>query len=262
MNTDIRSILDTAAHNGLAHNAGAGGEILLVATEMQMRHFVSELTTLENLPKKLLNPGAIERDKQGYWINPALPTCDENVSYAALLTAFGLEMAHVWAESQLEDEVYDAMVEASDCSGWTPKPPEGDGWVLVSVHNSEDGDLAWFVRPTPKVDREDGRARRARMSAIFDRLVALADQYAKAEAAVGARGDLAAQLQAAQDAKNELLQAINPVAWIAAAAETGMEELLRPDARFDPPAGAGTEEAPLQRPLEIQPTANEESAHG
>jgi hypothetical protein len=39
-------------------------------------------------------------------------------------------------------------------SGWWRSPPtplgvhpDGDGWVLVSIHDSEDGPVAWWLRP-------------------------------------------------------------------------------------------------------------------
>lgn len=102
---------------------------------------------LQGLSDALLNPGPVERDENGYWCSRALPHCDEDVDYAKLLSAFGLETRIVDAESQMEIDAYEAMCEAGGCIAWTPLPPDGEGWVMVSLHDTEDGAVAFYVRP-------------------------------------------------------------------------------------------------------------------
>lgn len=102
---------------------------------------------LQGLRAALLNPGPVERDEDGYWCSLALPHCDEDVDYAKLLAAFGLDVRIADAESQMDVDAYEAMCEAGNCTAWTPEPPEGDGWVMVSLHDTEDGAVAFYVRP-------------------------------------------------------------------------------------------------------------------
>ncbi|WP_162988176.1 hypothetical protein [Alcaligenes aquatilis] len=36
---------------------------------------------------------------------------------------------------------------SGDFSGWNPSPPQGDGWFIISVHDSDDGPVAlWATR--------------------------------------------------------------------------------------------------------------------
>lgn len=102
---------------------------------------------LQGLRDALLNSGPIERDEDGYWCNAALPCCDEDVDYAKLLAVFGLEAAIVFAETQMEIDAYEAMCEEGGCNAWTPAPPDGDGWVMASLHDTDDGAAAFYVRP-------------------------------------------------------------------------------------------------------------------
>lgn len=101
---------------------------------------------LDHLRDALLAPPPIERDAMGLWCNPAMPVLDEAVNVQLFLLAFGLDCEFVMAESQVEMEAYDAMCEAADYRAWTPVPP-GEGWTLLSIHDTEDGPIASYVRP-------------------------------------------------------------------------------------------------------------------
>lgn len=107
---------------------------------------------LEGLAAKLLAPRAIVRDEEGYLVHPDLPAADEGTRYDLLLEAFGLETAFVSMETDCKDE---ALLDRyfgdgdSDCSGWTPTPPAGDGWTLLEIYPTEDGPYAMFARRKP-----------------------------------------------------------------------------------------------------------------
>lgn len=118
------------------------------------------LFNLQDLRDKLLAPVEVQRDADGYYSHPALPCADEDVNYARLMEAFGLELGWVSMDSQAGD-LYEQMVEDSspDCSAWTPTPPSGEGWVLISIHDTEDGPYAWYARPAVRTKPEvDGNA--------------------------------------------------------------------------------------------------------
>ncbi|WAC72110.1 hypothetical protein OU995_21450 [Roseateles sp. SL47] len=158
LNTD--SILEAAVRAGATHNNGAEGQFLICATEKQLRRFASTLTSLEDLRTALLNPPPVARDENGYWTNPALPDVDESVNLRLLCEAFGLDFAVEWAESQVSEERWEAWSNGAEhLADWNPEPPAGDGWVLLSIHDTEDGPVALYVRQMPREPESIGRTK-------------------------------------------------------------------------------------------------------
>lgn len=103
---------------------------------------------LEGLTDRLLAPREIVRDACGWLTHPAMPICDEGVRYDKFLCAFGME-AHFCAmdgDAPQDDVERYFDQETGDCSSWTPTPPEGDGWVLLEIYDTEDGPHAVFAR--------------------------------------------------------------------------------------------------------------------
>jgi Lar family restriction alleviation protein len=102
---------------------------------------------LEGLRKKLLTPRKILRDEQGFLTHPDFPICDEGTHADALLEAFGIESRFRSMENDLPD-LHERWCDEGldDCSEWTPTPPEGDGWLLLSIYDTEDGPYALFGR--------------------------------------------------------------------------------------------------------------------
>ena len=103
---------------------------------------------LEGLAKALLAPREIVRDEDGWLDHPALPTCDEGVNFGDLLGAFGLETYFRAMEGDAWQEVEDRYFEHGEagCADWTPTLPDGDGWKLLAIYDTEDGPYAMFAR--------------------------------------------------------------------------------------------------------------------
>lgn len=97
-------------------------------------------------PEKL--PGRHEQYGDTY--HPDLPSWPDGreESISPLLAAQGFDLAPV------EGEFSEEAIETGDdrywqeLRDWQPQPPAGGGWRLVFVGDTEDGPLAWFVRPT------------------------------------------------------------------------------------------------------------------
>ncbi|WP_064297644.1 hypothetical protein [Ralstonia solanacearum] len=103
---------------------------------------------LQGLRDALLAPRKILRDADGWLTHPAMPATDEDVRYDQLLAAFGIETFFRDMESDADEETIDRYFDdgRADCSTWTPTPPDGDGWRLLEIYDSEHGPYALFAR--------------------------------------------------------------------------------------------------------------------
>ncbi len=119
---------------------------------------------LIDLRKRLLTPREIVRDEDGLLVNPALPILDESDDVRMFLAAFGVECCTVSMESDCDDEALRDAVWAGEkgCGEWTPTPPDGEGWILSDIYDTEDGPSALFIRQKPK---DPGMSRRERQAA-------------------------------------------------------------------------------------------------
>ncbi len=105
---------------------------------------------------RMLDGRAIERDAQGLGEHPDLPWLDEGMNPPKFFEALGLQLVGVSAQDQLDVDAYDAMAGNYDAkefnfAAWGPASPEGTGWCLVSIHDTEDGPVAWWLREQPYV---------------------------------------------------------------------------------------------------------------
>lgn len=98
-----------------------------------------------------IGPVTVERDGSGLWTHPASalqPDWDESTPAAEIQAWFraqGLEVRIVNLGDQ-DGDLFERCMEDGDASGWDPEPPEGDGWFLFSIFDSEDGIHAEFAR--------------------------------------------------------------------------------------------------------------------
>lgn len=87
-------------------------------------------------------------DDMGFFCHPDVPGDDEGDDVAGMLTAMGYEWNLAWMEIDAPD-LYEAGLtnHPSRWADWSPTPPDGTGWQLVMVGDTEDGPQALFVRP-------------------------------------------------------------------------------------------------------------------
>ncbi|MDT3720321.1 hypothetical protein [Pseudomonas oryzihabitans] len=150
---DRRTLLDalvklTAARTFYASlNSAEAGNILriehalMAVVERLSRHLVADGTL------QLRAWGQIERDAKGWWSHPYLPLFSEGLTRErqdAWLKAQHLEARLLWDERFEEHPAPDF---SDDISSFEPKPPEGDGWFLLTIEQNEDGEArAWYAR--------------------------------------------------------------------------------------------------------------------
>lgn len=119
----------------------------------------AEPVNLEGLREKLMAPRNIVRDAGGWLTHPDFPVLDEDVRADKFLESFRIEAAFISMESELPDLAERWCDEGlMDCSEWTPTPPTGEGWVLLSIYDTEDGPYALFGRD--QYETEQARKRK------------------------------------------------------------------------------------------------------
>ncbi|CAB3858705.1 hypothetical protein LMG26788_02145 [Achromobacter pulmonis] len=100
-----------------------------------------------------LQAAPVQRDSEGYWTHPAHPSFDEDQAEEARAW-FGvqqLEYHIAYLESEAEDHpavvAYWGDAGDSNISAWEPPRPEGEGWFVLSIHDTEDwGPVCVWVR--------------------------------------------------------------------------------------------------------------------
>lgn len=98
----------------------------------------------------LLLPCQVERDALGRWCHPGFPDFDEDLgAYERWLMDQALE----WCVRSMENDRPDLMEkymeeELDNFSAWEPTPPDGDGWFLIWIEDTEEGPMATWARRT------------------------------------------------------------------------------------------------------------------
>lgn len=90
----------------------------------------------------------VERDQYGYWTHPDYDAfCDGRESISSIefdvwLKKHGLEWKVIYRD---EDDI-DPSVDGYDISARQPESPDGDGWFVGSIHDTEDGAVCIWLR--------------------------------------------------------------------------------------------------------------------
>ena len=103
----------------------------------------------------------VTRTKEGYWLHPAIEEMlagregVETAEFNAWLEDNGLETSgSIWGDEDSDE--YRVYLTSGSCAAWEPEPPEGEGWFLASIFDSEDwGPECFWLRnkssqPTPE----------------------------------------------------------------------------------------------------------------
>jgi hypothetical protein len=150
---------------------------------------------LDSIRKDLMRP-TNPRDADGFCIHPALPSFPEGTDLDLVLRGLGFRAAFVSMETDCADQALVEKVfdEGTSCLAWEPTPPQGDGWNLLEIYDTEEGPHALFVRPMTDTEvqeqirlaqhREDTiRGYQSTIADVLDELDALT-RYAEAKGEV------------------------------------------------------------------------------
>lgn len=108
-----------------------------------------------------IRPHPVERDKDGYWTHPNYPDhWDEGTTSSEITGWFAeqaLESKVVEFEFDAPDELQEMWMETGEpsCNLWNPTYPDGRGWFIFSIHDTERGPVCVWVRPRALSVEED-----------------------------------------------------------------------------------------------------------
>jgi hypothetical protein len=109
---------------------------------------------LQKLPADLFNPVRLpKRDEYGYVSHPdadlifeLLGVDDEGEAAWKYIVGLGYDHCAVALD---DDDLLEEYAIDLGCTDWEPEKPEGDGWVLAWITDSEDGPVAVYLRKLP-----------------------------------------------------------------------------------------------------------------
>lgn len=101
----------------------------------------------------------VERDECGFWTHPDY-FCPANGNEYGVFGEFeewlnenNLETYTLSLESDIEQEEFAEKYFSGECDGdislWEPTKPDGDGWFVGSIHDTEDGPYCIWLRNKP-----------------------------------------------------------------------------------------------------------------
>ncbi|VFT62553.1 Uncharacterised protein [Pseudomonas aeruginosa] len=99
--------------------------------------------------KPMIQAHLVERDQFGFWTHPNYPDLADNCSSSEAqetLRRLGLELQNVFMESDAP-RLYDSARSDQRYSEWIPTRPEGAGWFVLSIHDTDNGPVCQYVRP-------------------------------------------------------------------------------------------------------------------
>lgn len=99
--------------------------------------------------KPMIQAHLVERDQFGFWTHPNYPDLGDNCSSSEAqetLRRLGLELQNVFMKSDAP-RLYDSARSDQRYSEWIPTRPEGAGWFVLSIHDTDNGPVCQYVRP-------------------------------------------------------------------------------------------------------------------
>jgi hypothetical protein len=100
----------------------------------------------------LIQPAPVVREADGWWHHPNLPVFEEGQAEESRAWVKAQGLAIVTAEMEYEvDTDNDPYFEQGEgsCAHWEPSKPEGDGWFVLAISDTDSGPACWWARRKP-----------------------------------------------------------------------------------------------------------------
>jgi len=99
-----------------------------------------------------IKPMEPQRNREGYWTHPDYPDTESTAQFDAWQSEQGLQCSVVMLDGDSGEGSKDAQhryfeEDDADILAWQPSKPEGEGWFIVSIHDTEHGPVCVWVRP-------------------------------------------------------------------------------------------------------------------
>lgn len=136
----LRNVRDHGPHFDLLHAASQYG--------MRIEPIINDWLRTNKPP--FYSEVPVERDAMGYWRHEHHPVCPDAL-YKRWSEYLGYEHVVQLLGDDERDESKDVRARYEggdpDVLAWEPEKPEGDGWYIVSIHQTEDdGAAAVWIR--------------------------------------------------------------------------------------------------------------------
>ena len=106
-----------------------------------------------------LKPVDVVRDEYGFWTHPVLDQYLHQVlgdrefmtesEHIRMVIHFNIDLHRDEMEWDCTEELADKYWGDGDIDAvkeWLPTPPNGEGWFLVSINDTDDGPVAWWAK--------------------------------------------------------------------------------------------------------------------
>lgn len=103
-------------------------------------------------PFKRISPAEVTRDEYGYWLHPDFPHFEEVIitsEWQDYLDQNKLQSKFVDMDGDAPEYVTDGYFATGNpeyCSAWEPTPPDGEGYFLFGIWDTDDGPTSCWVR--------------------------------------------------------------------------------------------------------------------
>ncbi|MEY0147140.1 hypothetical protein AB7W18_03315 [Providencia rettgeri] len=98
-----------------------------------------------------IKPELVERDENGYWAHSQIPVSEDIGFLKQWFDNNCLEIYGVCMDGDIDEShpTFKRYFIDGDCdiSGWVPSKPQGDGWFIGGIFESEYGPVCSWLRP-------------------------------------------------------------------------------------------------------------------
>lgn len=106
---------------------------------------------MSEVTMNLIQPAEVVRDEYGFWTHPDYPEWDECTLTETINGWFeeqGIKCVSVLFEDDAPEELQDAWLVNGEAlyEKWEPTAPKGDGWFVLSIHDTESGPVCIWGR--------------------------------------------------------------------------------------------------------------------
>ncbi|HDX2633774.1 hypothetical protein [Escherichia coli] len=90
----------------------------------------------------------VERDEYGCWTHPEYEKFCAGREYISTeeFDAWMKENNLKWTIRSMDEDHFNLDADGPDIAAWEPERPEGKGWFVGSIHDTEDGPVCIWLR--------------------------------------------------------------------------------------------------------------------